>query len=65
MVKLFEKEVAMCETKFKETRKNVDGSRRLNGLMGYVKELEERAQERRNNRIAGEDELLVEEPESY
>ncbi|KAF8121792.1 P-loop containing nucleoside triphosphate hydrolase protein [Boletus edulis] len=64
-VNLFEKEAAMCETKVKEIRKRVGGSRRLNGLIGYVKELEEREQERKNKRIAGEDEGPAEEPESY
>lgn len=65
-VELFEKEVAMCEVKLKEIRKKVGGSRRLNGLMGYVKELEEQAQERKNKRLSGEGEAPVdEEPESY
>jgi len=65
-VDLFEKEVAMCEAKLKEIRKKVGGSRRLNGLVGYVKELEEQAQERKNKRFAGEDQAPVEEePESY
>ena len=64
-VDLFEKEVAMCEVKLKEIRKKVGGSRRLSGLMGYVKELEERALERKNKRFAGEDEAPAEEPESY
>lgn len=64
-VDLFDKEVVMCETKLREIRKKVGGSRRLNGLIGYVKELEERAQERKNKRIAGEDEGPAEEPESY
>ena len=64
-VELFEKEVAMCEVKLKEIRKKVGGSRRLNGLTSYVKELEERAQEQKNKRIAGEDEAPAEEPESY
>ena len=64
-VDLFEKEVAMCESKLKDIRKKVGGSRRLNGLMGYVKELEEQTQERKNKRIAGEDDAPTEEPESY
>ena len=64
-VDLFEKEVTMCETKLKEIRKKVGGSRRLSGLMGYVKELEELAQERKNKRFAGEEEEPAEEPESY
>ncbi|KAG9315063.1 P-loop containing nucleoside triphosphate hydrolase protein [Chiua virens] len=62
---LFEKEMVMCDAKLKEIRKKVGGSRRLNGLMGYVKELEEQAQERKNKRMSGEDEGPVEEPESY
>jgi hypothetical protein len=64
-VDLFEKEVAMCETKLKEIRKKVGGSRRLSGLMSYVKELEELTQERKNKRVAGEEEVPTEEPESY
>ncbi|KAH0833107.1 P-loop containing nucleoside triphosphate hydrolase protein [Lanmaoa asiatica] len=62
---LFDREVAMCEAKLKEIRKRVGGSRRLSGLMGYVRELEEQAQERKNKRFAGEDEAPAEEPESY
>ena len=64
-VDLFEKEVAMCETKLKEIRKKVGGSRRLKGLMDYAKELEDRTQERKNKRMAGEEEPPAEEPESY
>jgi hypothetical protein len=40
-VELFEKEVEACQTKLKEITKKVGGSRRLNGLMNYVKKLEE------------------------
>ncbi|KAH7912348.1 P-loop containing nucleoside triphosphate hydrolase protein [Hygrophoropsis aurantiaca] len=64
-VTLFENEVTMCESKLKEIRKKVGGSRRLNGLMGYVKDLEERTRERKNKRLAGETDVPVEEPESY
>ncbi|KAF9223519.1 hypothetical protein BS17DRAFT_808919 [Gyrodon lividus] len=64
-VELFEKELAMCEVKLKEIRKKVGGSRRLSGLVGYVKDLEDRANERKNRRSAGEDNGLEEEPESY
>ncbi|KIJ66716.1 hypothetical protein HYDPIDRAFT_127993 [Hydnomerulius pinastri MD-312] len=64
-VDLFEKERAMCEGKLTEIRKKVGGSRRLNGLMGYVKDLEEKAKERKSKRLAGEDEGPDEEPESY
>ncbi|KAF9446757.1 hypothetical protein P691DRAFT_672859 [Macrolepiota fuliginosa MF-IS2] len=38
---LFEKEVEACQTKLKEITKKVGGGRRLNGLMGYVRSLEE------------------------
>ncbi len=40
-VSLFEKEVESCQMKLKEITKKVGGSRRLNGLMNYVKRLEE------------------------
>ncbi|KAF8841234.1 hypothetical protein BDN67DRAFT_1068667 [Paxillus ammoniavirescens] len=64
-VELFEKELTMCEVKLKDIRKKVGGSRRLNGLIGYVKEIEERAKERKSRRLAGEDNGPEEEPESY
>ncbi|KAF8441749.1 hypothetical protein L210DRAFT_441696 [Boletus edulis BED1] len=56
-VDLFEKEVVMCEAKL---RKPGGRSRRLNELMSYVKELKELVLERKNKRIARE-----EEPKSY
>lgn len=40
-ISLFEKEVEGCQMKLKEITKKVGGSRRLNGLMNYVKGLEE------------------------
>jgi len=40
-IDLFEKEVEACQTKLKEITKKVGGGRRLNGLMAYVKRLEE------------------------
>ncbi|KXN88474.1 Protein msp1, mitochondrial [Leucoagaricus sp. SymC.cos] len=40
-IDLFEKEVEACQAKLKEITKKVGGSRRLNGLMNYVKKLEE------------------------
>ncbi|KII84426.1 hypothetical protein PLICRDRAFT_46336 [Plicaturopsis crispa FD-325 SS-3] len=67
-VDLFDKEVVMCETKLKEIRKKVGGSRRLNGVMAYVRGLEEREKERKVRRLtAGADaeESAPEEPESY
>lgn len=49
-VDLFEREVGMCESKLKEIRKRVGGSRRLNSLMSYVKTLEELEQDRKAKR---------------
>jgi len=37
----------MCETKLKDIRKKVGGSRRLTGLMSYIKTLEEKAREKK------------------
>ncbi|THV02754.1 hypothetical protein K435DRAFT_716304 [Dendrothele bispora CBS 962.96] len=51
-IDLFEKEVGMCEAKLKEIRKKVGGSRRLGGLVNYVKSLEEKEQERKAGRLA-------------
>ncbi|EPQ54387.1 hypothetical protein GLOTRDRAFT_14077, partial [Gloeophyllum trabeum ATCC 11539] len=55
-VELFEKEMSMCESKLKEIRKRVGGSRRLSGLMGYVKTLEQREKERKARRLLTDDE---------
>ena len=45
-VELFETELIMCETKLKEIKKKVGGGRRLNGLINYVKTLEEMQKEK-------------------
>jgi dynamin-like GTPase MGM1, mitochondrial len=50
-VDLFEKEVDMCETKLRDIRKKVGGSRRLSGLMSYVKSLEEKEREKKQRRL--------------
>ena len=69
-VDLFEREVGMCEGKLKELRKKVGGSRRLNNLMTYVRDLQEKDKERKKKRLImaaagdGEDISPVEE-ESY
>ncbi|KAJ7178592.1 P-loop containing nucleoside triphosphate hydrolase protein [Mycena crocata] len=52
-IDLFEKEVAMCETKLKDIRKKVGGSRRLGGLVNYVKSLEEKEREKKAKRLEG------------
>jgi hypothetical protein len=44
-------EVQRCENKLAEIRKKVGGARRLNGLIGYVKELEKREAERSRRRM--------------
>jgi hypothetical protein len=67
-VDLFEKEVGMCETKLKDIRKQVGGSRRLTGLMNYVKSLEEREIERKRKRLMDPAEVEAEsqeDPENY
>ncbi|KAJ7931398.1 hypothetical protein B0H13DRAFT_1957946 [Mycena leptocephala] len=50
-IDLFEKEVTMCETKLKDIRKKVGGSRRLGGLVNYVKSLEEKEREKKAKRL--------------
>ncbi|KAJ7717733.1 P-loop containing nucleoside triphosphate hydrolase protein [Mycena maculata] len=52
-IDLFEKEVAMCESKLKDIRKKVGGSRRLGGLVNYVKSLEEKEREKKAKRLEG------------
>ena len=70
-VKLFERELNMCEEKLKEIRKKVGGSRRLGNLMGYVRSLEEKERERQKRRaaqvVAGEEveDALSEESYKY
>lgn len=62
-VGLFEKEMEMCETKLKEIRGKVGGSRRLGGLISYVRGMEERERERKDRVRKGE--IVEDEPESY
>ncbi|KAJ7022630.1 P-loop containing nucleoside triphosphate hydrolase protein [Mycena alexandri] len=66
-IDLFEKEVAMCETKLKDIRKKVGGSRRLGGLVNYVKSLEEKEREKKTKRLEGtpSEESPESTPESY
>ena len=52
-VELFEKEVVMCEGKLREIKNKVGGSRRLNGLIGYVKSLEEQQKAQALRRAEG------------
>ncbi|KAK7690746.1 hypothetical protein QCA50_005845 [Cerrena zonata] len=54
-LELYEKEVVQCEEKLKEIRKRVGGSRRLNGLIGYVKELETKERDRKQRLLANPD----------
>jgi len=67
-IELFEKEVGMCESKLKDIQKKVGGSRRLGGLIGYVKSLEEKGKERKLRLLENPDvqpEDPEETPESY
>lgn len=63
-IDLFETEAAMCETKMKEIRKKVGGSRRLGGLVSYVKELQEK-EKARKTLPAPESSSSAEDMESY
>ncbi|KAI9512101.1 P-loop containing nucleoside triphosphate hydrolase protein [Russula earlei] len=51
-IKLFERELEMCEEKLKEIRRKVGGSRRLSSLMSYVRDLEEKEREKKSRRIS-------------
>ncbi|KAJ6544796.1 P-loop containing nucleoside triphosphate hydrolase protein [Mycena vulgaris] len=67
-IDLFEKEVVMCETKLKDIRKKVGGSRRLGGLVTYVKSLEEKEREKKAKRLEGapsDEDSGESTPESY
>ena len=61
-LELYEKEVVQCEEKLKEIRKRVGGSRRLNGLMTYVKELETKERERKQRLLSNPDPEVTEDP---
>lgn len=62
-VQLFEKEMGMCEDKLKDIRKKVGGSRRLNNLIGYVRELEDKERERKQRRLTAPANEDASEPE--
>lgn len=65
-VQLFQNEILMCEQKLQELKTKVGGGRRLNGLIGYVRNLEERQKEKAKSLTAGVAETGVEDtPESY
>jgi len=70
-IKLFERELGMCEERLKDIRKKVGGSRRLSNLMSHVRELEEKEREKRSRRLAqataGADKEIDDDPplESY
>lgn len=55
-VDLFEREMVMCEDKLREIRKRIGGSRKLNRVMEYVKQLEEQEKDRKRKRIESPDE---------
>ena len=60
-IKLFERELGMCEEKLKDIRKKVGGSRRLGNLMIYVRDLEEKEREKKSRRIAQATDVASEE----
>ncbi|KAL1949659.1 hypothetical protein VTO73DRAFT_8540 [Trametes versicolor] len=55
-VGLFEREMKLCEEKLKDIKSRVGGSRRLNNLVGYVKELEVKERERKQRRLTAANE---------
>jgi hypothetical protein len=50
----FIQEIKRCEMKLGEIRDKVGGGRRLNGLVGYVSEVERAEEDRRMRRMSGE-----------
>jgi hypothetical protein len=63
-IELFEKEAKMCETKLKDIKQKVGGSRRLGGLISYVKSLEEKAKDNSSRRLENLESPEVESSES-
>ncbi|TBU24027.1 P-loop containing nucleoside triphosphate hydrolase protein [Dichomitus squalens] len=55
-VGLFERELKLLEDRLKELRQRVGGSRRLNNLVNYVRELDEKERERRQRRLQASEE---------
>ena len=66
-VSLFERELRALEDKLKDIRTRMGGSRRLNNLVGYVRELEEKERERKLKRLQGVegDEAVAEVVDDY
>ncbi|KAG6905450.1 hypothetical protein DXG01_002592 [Tephrocybe rancida] len=69
-IELFEKEVTMCEMKLKEIWNKFGASRRLSGLVAYVKTLEEKEKERKtklleNLQVSPKADQPEQTPESY
>ncbi len=65
-VQLSENEIAMCEQKLKEIKTKVGGGRRLVGLVGYVKSLEEKQKAKAKRAEEGGDGVeVLETPDSY
>ncbi|KAI0833655.1 P-loop containing nucleoside triphosphate hydrolase protein [Trametes gibbosa] len=54
-VQLFEREMKLCEEKLKDIKIRVGGGRRLNNVVAYVKELEEKERERKQRRLTAGD----------
>ena len=64
---MFERELRALDDKLKDIRTRMGGSRRLNNLVGYVRELEEKERERKLKRLQGVegDEAVVEVVDDY
>ncbi|KAI0346290.1 hypothetical protein BDW22DRAFT_1388335 [Trametopsis cervina] len=53
-IQMFERDMTLCEEKLKDIRKRVGGSRRLSGLIGHVKTLEEKQRQRKERPTGNE-----------
>lgn len=63
---LVEKEIETIEGKLKEIRQKLGGARKLNSLMGYVRTLEEKENDKRRQRLLSQsDESQIEEEEVH
>ncbi|KAH7106350.1 P-loop containing nucleoside triphosphate hydrolase protein, partial [Auriculariales sp. MPI-PUGE-AT-0066] len=59
-VELFEREMTMCENKLRDIRKRIGGSRKLNRIVDYVKQLEEQEKDRKRRRLENTEDAPVE-----
>lgn len=56
-IQMFERDLQLCEEKLKDIRKRVGGSRRLSGLIGYVKTLEEKERQKKERVLSADSDV--------